>query len=118
VIPNEACAVQEGSIATQRNQHVGASGHFGARPAGKTRRRAFAVVVDEDGVDSTTPQPIREGGGQTKPLGIATPNEKTNTHCADYYTNTNTRCWTQHAIGDLGQEADPGASDAPYCCIS
>ena len=89
MIPNQACAIQECSIAAQRNQHVGGSGHLSARRAGTTRRRAFAVVVDEDGIDSTATQPTREGGGQTKPVGIAAPDEKTNTHCADYCTNEN-----------------------------
>jgi hypothetical protein len=34
-----------------------------------------------------TTQPIREGGGQSQPVGIAAPDEKSNTHCADYCTN-------------------------------
>jgi len=73
MIPNQVCAVQECSIAAQRNQHVCIPGHVGARPVGEARRRAFAVVVNEDGIDSMTTQPIREGGGQSQPVGIAAP---------------------------------------------
>jgi hypothetical protein len=63
VIPNQVRAVQKCSVATKRNQDVRVPGHLSARPAREVRRRPFAVVVNENGVDPTDAQAVRQRGG-------------------------------------------------------